>query len=66
VLCLADDSEIGDDTSLYEAYILLLSKLASISPENMEKIMWKNTARLWNTDPKTCVKKKQKQTTEAR
>ena len=56
----------GDDTSLYEAYILLLSELAPISPENMEEIMWKNTARLWNTDPKTCVKKKQKQTTEAR
>jgi hypothetical protein len=30
----------------------------------MEEIMWKNTARLWKIDPKTCVKKKQ--TTEAR
>jgi hypothetical protein len=30
----------------------------------MEKIMWKNTARLWKIDPKTCVKKKQ--TAEAR
>ena len=38
--------------------------VAPISPENMEKIMWKNTARLWKIDPKTCVKKKQ--TAEAR
>jgi uncharacterized protein len=38
--------------------------VAPISSENMEKIMWKNTARLWKIDPKTCVKKKQ--TVEAR
>jgi predicted TIM-barrel fold metal-dependent hydrolase len=30
-----------------------------ISPENMEKIMWKNTARLWKIDPKVQVKKRQ-------
>jgi len=27
----------------------------AISPENMEKIMWKNTARLWKIDPKVQV-----------
>jgi hypothetical protein len=30
-----------------------------ISPENMEKIMWKNTARLWKINPKVGMKKKQ-------
>jgi microsomal dipeptidase-like Zn-dependent dipeptidase len=30
-----------------------------ISPENMEKIMWKNTARLWKINPKVQVKKRQ-------
>ena len=38
--------------------------VAPISPENMEKIMWKNTARLWKINPKAYVKKKQ--TAEAR
>ena len=29
-----------------------------ISPENMEKIMWKNTARLWKINPKAGAKKR--------
>ena len=28
-----------------------------ISSENMEKIMWKNTARLWKINPKVGMKK---------
>jgi microsomal dipeptidase-like Zn-dependent dipeptidase len=31
----------------------------AISSENMEKIMWKNTARLWKINPKAGVRKKQ-------
>jgi hypothetical protein len=30
-----------------------------ISSENMDKIMWKNTARLWKINSKVQVKKKQ-------
>jgi hypothetical protein len=65
VLCLADDSEMAMIQAYTKPTSYLIGTRFHFAGKHGEDHVEEHS-RLWNTDPKTCVKKKQKQTTEAR
>jgi hypothetical protein len=64
VLCLADDSEMAMIQAYTKPTSYLIGTRFHFAGKHGEDHVEEHS-RLW-TDPKTCVKKKQKQTTEAR